>query len=203
MNENEIETKKSKPISKTTIVILLLTVVFLFLRFFVFTPVTVSGESMAKTLEDKDKLLVNKVSNIDRYDIVVFKSTAYDNLIHKKTLGNDYLVKRVIGLPNDTIESKNDVLYVNGKPVDEPYTNKDVDRNQFPLITDNFSVSSISESNKIPKGKYLVLGDNRTNSIDSRKFGLIDESDVIGEVSVRMYPFSKIKYFPQYKLSEM
>jgi signal peptidase I len=91
-----------------------------------------------------------------------------------------YLIKRVIGLPGDKVEYKNNVLYVNDKKIEEDFLNGH--------RTNDFNTLSLGYE-KIPEGKYLVLGDNRENSLDSRSFGLIDEKDILGKVTIKIWPF--------------
>ena len=109
---------------------------------------------------------------------------------------SDY-VKRVIGMPGDKVEYKKDQLYVNDKKVDEPYLDYNKKRKQVEYITANdLDVSSLPNSNgeeKIPKGKLLVLGDNREVSKDSRSFGLINEDQVVGKVSFKFWPINNFK----------
>ena len=90
--------------------------------------------------------------------------------------GREYIIKRIIGLPGETIEYKDNQLYVNGKKMKENYGSD---------ITEDFSV-------KVGKGSYFVLGDNRTNSMDSRYFGSFKKKDIIGKTSLTIFPFSRI-----------
>ena len=91
-----------------------------------------------------------------------------------------YLIKRVIGLPGDKIEYKDNVLYVNGEKIKEDFLNKNIK-------TENFSLASLGYQ-KIPKDMYLVLGDNREDSLDSREIGLIKKKDILGKVSLKIWP---------------
>lgn len=142
-------------------------VVVVLIRSYIITPVIVSGKSMMPTLEHRQVLLLKKYDKkISRFDIVVIN--------HE----NEKLVKRVIGLPGDKIEYINNKLYINDKLEEDNYGFG---------YTDDFSTST-----KIPDGYYLVLGDNRTNSTDSRVIGLIKKSDILGTTNFSLFPFNKI-----------
>lgn len=136
------------------------------------------GPSMSPTLENGDAFLLNKlaykVSDVKRGNIVVFN---YDD--------TKYLVKRVIGLPGDKIEYRKNVLYINGNAYAEDFLPDDTVTNDFTMEDIRGTVDS-----KIPEGMYLVLGDNRGNSMDSRQIGLIKEEDIIGKTSIRIWPFN-------------
>lgn len=135
---------------------------------FIVTPYTIKGESMDPTLKDGERVAVNivgyKTGGLEKGNVVVFHANK-----------NDDYVKRVIGVPGDKVEYKNDTLYVNGKKQDEPYLNYNLKHKQGDYITGTFQVKDLPnanpKSNVIPKGKYLVLGDNREVSKDSRAFG--------------------------------
>ena len=145
------------------------------IRTFIITPVVVSGSSMEPTLENGELLLIRKIgyngTSIKRFDIVVLKE------------GNDEIIKRVIGLPGEHISYKNNKLYVNDKLVEDNYNyRKDED----------FNLEEICSCTYIPEGKYLVLGDNRPISSDSRSFGFVDEEDIVGKGIVRIWPITKM-----------
>lgn len=137
---------------------------------------------MEPTFEHQDRLLVNKRSEIQRFDMIVFDAPDSDSLY----------IKRVIGIPGDSIEVKNDVLYVNGEEIKEPYIEKNKDASPTDLITGNFTLQELTGETQVPDGKYFVMGDNRLYSKDSREFGFITEDSVIGEASFRYFPFNKI-----------
>lgn len=154
--------------------ILIIIIVFL-IRTYIATPVIVSGDSMVPTLKNKQLLLLNKINyqlnDIKRYDIVVIK-------IDKKEI-----IKRVIGMPGETIEYRNNTLYINGHE----------EKNNYNFETDDFNLKSICNCDEIPENKYLVLGDNRKVSADSRIIGLIDRSEIEGNVNISLWPIKKVK----------
>lgn len=174
----------------------LLLILFL-VRTFVFSPVAVSGDSMVPTLKDKERVMQVKLGEIKRFDIVTFPAPDQP--------GQNY-IKRVIGLPGDTVAFKKDELYINGEKVEETYL-KDVKKElsedeYYTYYTDqasgkaytDFSLKDIKgiEVEKIPEGKVFVLGDNRPISKDSRYIGLINIKDITGDVKVRFWPLNQI-----------
>jgi len=159
-------------------------IIAIVIRSFIFTNYIVEGQSMMPTLQDGNRLIVNKIdydiTKPHRFDIIVFHATPTD----------DY-VKRVIGLPGDTIEYKNDVLYINGKKVDEPYLKPYKEQLVSGLLTENFTLKDITGVDRVPKGKVFVMGDNRRNSVDSRRFGFVDMNQIVGKVDLRYWPISE------------
>ena len=129
---------------------------------------------MVPTLLDGDIMILDKIgyriNGLKRFDIVVIK------------YNNEKIIKRVIGLPGDYIEYKDNILYVNGKEIKEEYKRD---------ITNNFSLKDLGYE-KIPENKYLVLGDNRSISKDSRIIGLIDKEDIEGYTGIIVFPFKRI-----------
>lgn len=162
--------------------VLALIIVFV-IRYFFFVPVTVYGESMLPTFEDHDKVIVSKTSSIDRFDEIVFKAPDVlpDEDVH--------YIKRVIGLPGDKIEMKDDILYINGKPYKEDYVNRE-NTDTSGQVNYDFTLKELTGKSTVPKDCYFVLGDNRQVSNDSREFGFIKKDSVIGEVKFRIYPFN-------------
>lgn len=130
---------------------------------------------MVPTLEDNQVLLLNKIdykfNEIERYDIVVIK------------VGKSEIIKRVIGLPGENIEYRNNTLYINGHE----------EKTKYNFDTDDFNLESICNCDKIPQDKYLVLGDNRMVSSDSRIIGLIDKEDILGSTTVSLWPIKTVK----------
>ncbi len=164
----EEETKEKDKISKKEIItyILIIVIIILF-KTFIATPILVSGDSMKKTLLDKDILILNKLSylgkDIKRFDIVVI-----DNK-------NEYLIKRVIGLPGEKITYKDNKLYINDKKIAENF----------------YHEKTADFEEKVPKDKYFVLGDNRTVSIDSRYFGAFSKEKILGKADYVIFPFKR------------
>lgn len=149
------------------------------LNMFVFNVSTVIGQSMQPTLYEGEKLIINKITLSfaapGRGDVVV---------LHDPSTGPDrkeYLVKRVIGIPGDVIEVREHRLYVNGEPADEPYIDTDVQDSDFPALT-------------VGKESYFVMGDNRHAgaSKDSRYFGSVPQSFIIGKAMYIWWPLSKL-----------
>lgn len=159
--------------------------VVILIRMFLIGNYIVDGPSMKPTLYDGDRLLVNKVNYAfaqpKRFDIIIFHAAKHE----------DY-VKRVIGLPGDEIKYVNDRLYVNGKPLQEPYLAAYKRQMLSGQLTWDFSLKSLTGTTRVPKGKLWVMGDNRQKSIDSRTFFFVREKDVIGKVNWRYWP---IKHF--------
>ncbi|MRX70574.1 signal peptidase I [Bacillus lacus] len=155
-------------------------------RTFLFTPIIVDGESMMPTLEDQDRMIVNKigykVDSPERFDIVVFHATEE----------KDY-IKRIIGLPGDHIEYKNDVLYINGMEYDEPYLDQFKRQLIDPPLTEPFTLEDIIGQSTIPEGHVFVMGDNRRYSKDSRHIGTVPIGDVMGKTNLVYWPFEVMR----------
>lgn len=131
------------------------------------------GPSMSPTYQDEEVVLLKKfyykIFNVERFDVVSLKHD-----------GTKYLIKRVIALPGETIEYKENKLYIDEKYVEEKFL-KDVNTTDFGPIT-------------LKDDEYFVLGDNRENSSDSRTYGTFNKSDFIGKVNLRIWPLNKVKY---------
>lgn len=153
------------------------------IRTFLFAPFIVQGESMETTLHNNEKLVVNKaiyyLQDPKPGEIIVFHADQT----------RDY-IKRVIAVAGDTVEMKDDQLFVNGKKVDEPYLERKEERarergeanftHDFPPVT-------------VPEGHLFVMGDNRLNSEDSRFIGPIPLSSVVGRAEFTFWPIDEIR----------
>jgi len=155
-------------IIKELIPYMIIIMIVILVKKFIFTPVIVNGESMMTTLHENDVMILNKIgmkfNEIDRFDIVVIQTE------------RTKIIKRVIGLPGETIEYKDNKLYINGKELDDPYGStetKDI------------------ELQEIPKGMYFVLGDNRRDSLDSEELGPFSKDKILGYATFTIYPFNR------------
>lgn len=167
-------------------VLIFMGIYFIIFRFFLSNE-TVSGPSMQPTFENGDRIIAVRHTKLQRGDIVILKAPDEPGALY---------IKRIIGLPGDTIESKNDVMYINGKPIKQPYLTqyeKKLPKGQ--LYTNNFTLKQILGVKRVPKDSYFVMGDHRNVSKDSRMIGFIKKSAIIGEVKLRYYPLNQIKYF--------
>lgn len=166
-----------KNMLKELIPYIVIIVVVLLIKKFIVSPIRVVGPSMKDTLQDKDIMILNKIgyrfNSIKRFDIVV---VSYEK---------DFIIKRIIGLPGDKVEYKDNKLYINDKFYNEPFLATGTE-------TDNFSVMDLNNTEKIPNGYYLVLGDNREESKDSRVIGLIKKKQIEGKASLIIFPFNRI-----------
>lgn len=163
------EEKKSKKKSyiKEFLPYFIIILVVLFIKMFIVSPIRVNGASMNPTLNDKDIMLLDEISyrfsDIERFDIVVVKED------------DEYLIKRVIGLPGEKIEYKDNKLYINGKYKKEEFKHE---------LTRDFAV-------ELENGEYFIMGDNRINSTDSRVFGPISRDEIIGKTTLTILPISR------------
>ena len=160
--------KKKSGVLMEFIPYVIVVIVVLMIKAFVVTPIRVNGPSMNDTLKNNDIMILDEISykfsGIERFDIVVIK---YDD---------DFLIKRVIGLPDEEIEYKDNILYVNGKKVKENFSHAETED---------------IEKIKIPKNEYYVLGDNRINSTDSRIIGTVSIDDFLGTTKFTIFPFNR------------
>lgn len=143
---------------------IIILIVVLLVRTFIATPIKVNGNSMYKTLNGSEFMILNKLAKIDRYDIVVVDTK------------NDELIKRVYGLPGEKISIENNSIYINDKKIEDIYAYGD---------TSNY------ESITLGSDEYFILGDNRVVSLDSRTIGPVKEKQIKGTTNFILYPFNR------------
>ncbi len=160
-------------------------VIFFVIQNFVAQPFRVQMSSMEHTFEPDQYVLIDRISHLwspyTRGQVIVFR--APDN----SELPNDPFIKRVIGVAGDTVEIRDGAVFVNGKQLDEPY----LYRNDAGEIEPT-EVSGSQTTWKVPDGELFVMGDHRQVSVDSRAFGTIPVSSVIGRVIFRYWPLSAL-----------
>jgi signal peptidase I len=170
------------------IAVLLCTVV---LRTYVVQSFYIPSGSMLPTLQLKDRIIVDKLSyrlhSVHRGDIVVFARPPLEDQAYSD------LVKRVVGLPGESISSKNGKLYINGKLLSQPWLPKGPQSYTTTLPGDPHPQFNLPGPVKIPPGEYYVMGDNRTDSEDSRFFGPIPRSLIVGRAVAVVWPLSHFK----------
>ena len=173
-------------------------VLALFIRTFVVQAFKIPSGSMLETLQIGDHILVNKfiygthvpfthivlfpLRDPARGDIVVFRFPMDEK--------RDF-IKRVIGLPGDTVEIRNKVVYVNGKRLEDPYV-VHRDQNIIPGERDNFGPVTV------PEGSYFVMGDNRDGSFDSRFWGFVKREQILGKALVIYWSWDRERHWPRF-----
>ncbi len=146
----------------TPYVIILFVVILI--RTFIVTPIKVNGSSMYNTLDGKEIMLLWKLGNLERYDIVVAKTP------------DDTLIKRLYAFPGETIECKNGKIFINDQEIIDSYAFGETA--DFPKIT-------------LKENEYFLMGDNRLVSLDSRRIGPIKKEQIEGTTNFIIFPFSK------------
>ena len=173
-------TRKKNELWEWLKILLIASVLSLVIRYFFFTPIIVDGKSMMPTLENRERMIVNKLSYVfgkpERFDIIVFHAPEE----------KDY-IKRVIGLPGEHIEYKDDTLYVDGVPYEEPYLEEYKKQLMGGTLTEPFSIT-------VPKGHLFVMGDNRRQSKDSRHIGPIPIESVLGKTTLIYWPLKEFQF---------
>ncbi len=162
-------------------------IIVLIVRTFFFANYMVHGESMMPTIENGERLIINKIgyefSEPDRFDLVVFHANEE----------SDY-IKRIIGLPGDYIEYEDDTLYINGEKQTEEYLTPFKNQMGGDDFTNDFTLEEITGETEVPEGKVFVLGDNRQNSMDSRQLGFIDMNEIVGKANIRYWPINEFTF---------
>lgn len=170
--------KKSigREILEWVMVVVVAVVAALVIRTFIFEPVRVDGNSMLNTLHDNEYMIVTKYQYLfddpERFDVVI---------CHYPGRGATNFVKRVVGVPGDTVAVMDGVLYVNGEAIDEPYI--------------DYKPNYTMQTQLVEEGHYFVLGDNRANSNDSHAPGVgqLTRNQIVGKVRLVAWPFSQFR----------
>ena len=173
-------------------------VVALVIKTFLIQAFYIPSGSMEPTLDIGDRVLVNKLSyrlhDVNRGDLVVFEANeghgdcgqpVSEAAANAAESGIKDLIKRVIALPGETIDLRDNQVVIDGRVLEEPYIAEDV-------VT--APTGSIEFPFEVPEGCVFVMGDNRTDSRDSRIFGPIDEDQIVGRAFVRVWPLSQIGF---------
>jgi signal peptidase I len=181
-------------VREALVVVVIAVLAAFLLRTFVVQTFYIPSGSMEPTLQVGDRILVNKLSyqlhGVGRSDIVVFSRPPNENCGGPEV--ND-LVKRVIGLPGETLSLSGGYVYVNGHRLDEswlPASEQGVTKSG-PTGTPY----SLEHAFRVPADDYFVMGDNRTDSCDSRFWGPINKSIIVGKVEMRVWPISSWSFF--------
>lgn len=143
--------------------------VVILVRTFLVTPIKVNGQSMHDTLSGNEIMLLYRIGEIKRYDMVVA-----DLVVDGKK--DDTLIKRVYGLPGETIKCEDGVIYINDHKIEDPYATN---------LTSDFEAVTLGSD------EYFLLGDNRSISLDSRIIGPVKRKDIEGRTNFVIFPFDK------------
>lgn len=192
IKENQKAMKAKRSVASIVIEILIYACIIFFcwkiFPEYIMERTTVSGESMEDTLHNGESLLINKLSyrfgDPERYDIIVFRPKGMEV--------DEYYVKRIFGLPGETIYIDNNSVYVNGKKVDDPYAKDSMDN-------ESVEIGTKEKPYTLKEDEYYVLGDHRSVSVDSRyspEFddaapGPVKRQNIVGKVLLRIWPLNK------------
>jgi signal peptidase I len=193
VSDAPVAPKPGRNVAKTVVEWFLLIggalVIALVVKAFLFQAFYIPSDSMVPTLKTNDRVIVNKLSyhlhKVHRGDIIVFRTPkGPDGKPIDPTIKD--LVKRVIGLPGETVSEKDGHILINGKALKESYLPEGTVSNcaSFP--------AQCFPTGPIPASRYWVMGDNRPNSRDSRYFGAITKSEIVGRVFVRVWPLNRL-----------
>ncbi|EOI06726.1 signal peptidase I [Enterococcus moraviensis ATCC BAA-383] len=170
-------------ISSLTIAVLVIYLVSLF----TFVIPQIEGFGMAPNLKEPNRIFVNRLGEVKRFSLVYF---------HVPKRSKEVSTRRIIGLPGEKIAYKEDTLLINGQEQVERFLAEELQKakKEGYQLTEDFSTEEIAgtELGRIPQGKYLVLGDNRSFATDSRYYGLVDEKEIIGVATMKLLPLHEM-----------
>jgi len=196
--------QQSKDFIKETLYIVVISLIIVLpIRAFIAQPYVVSGASMDNTFQNGNYLIVNEISyrfeEPKRGEVIVFKVPPKGLELQKIALNKTvYYIKRIIGLPGETVEINGDEVKIYNKEnpkgivLNEPYIY--IDKDSTSISSKAFS--SIKEKVTLKDGEYFVMGDNRHNSSDSRLWGVLPKENIIGRSLIRLFPFNEISIDP-------
>nr|WP_235805587.1 signal peptidase I [Liquorilactobacillus oeni] len=153
----------------------------LFMKTYLIVPLQIEGNSMQPTLYSKEEALVMNFGKIHRFDVVTIKMPD----------GQTY-IKRVIGMPGDELEYRNDQLYINGKVREEKFLRSILKGKHSPYTSD-FKLKELIGTSRVPANEYFVLGDNRKISKDSRTFGPVKDNWIKGKAIIIYWPINRLR----------
>jgi signal peptidase I len=157
------------------------TLVFIIMYFFVGQLLEVTGDSMYPTFHDKEQIIAEKISvkvkDLKRGEILIFE--------HPQEKGR-LLIKRLIGLPGETIKIKNGKVYINGSELSESYLASNVTTEGQNYLKEGLDYT-------VPDDSYVMMGDNRLKSTDSREWGFVSKELIVGRGVIVYYPFNRIR----------
>ena len=163
-------------------IIFIFLIVFAIIYFFVGQLFEVVGDSMIPNFRDKEQLIAEKISininNTERGDVIIFKNINENNRL---------LIKRIIGLPGENIKIQDGKVYINGDELSETYL-------EDGTVTEGKRILGEGPEYKIPKDSYVVMGDNREESNDSREWGYVKKENIVGRVVLVYYPLQNFRF---------
>ncbi|MHC5374446.1 signal peptidase I [Enterococcus sp. LJL120] len=150
---------------------------------FFFSFSKISGFGMVPTVRNGDVVLLQKQAEIQRFDLIVYRQ------------GTETFIRRVVGLPGESLDYQDDTLYINDEPIIERFIVDEINnaQNNGSQFTEDFRLVDIIGETEIPEDSYFVLGDNREYSLDSRNYGVVEKSQILGKTSIRLLPLDAME----------
>lgn len=171
-----------------SLIVLVILGIVLGLFTFVLANQQIFGASMQPNFNPGDRVFANQLQPVRRGQVVIVKAPDEN--------GQNWYIKRVIGLPGDSVKVVDDTLFVNDRPLPEKYLEAYKQKlKPGDHLTTNFTLKQVTHATKVPKNQYFVLGDNRRVSRDSRNFGFITKDDIRGVVFMKYWPLNDIHFY--------